>query len=432
MKIVYILPGSGGTFYCENCVRDVALVKALRERGHDVIMVPLYLPIYSDDPDIATGVPTFFGGINAYLQQKIPLFRHTPRWIDQMFDSSWVINAAAKRAGSTRAADLGDMTVSMLRGPDGNQSKEVARLVDWLKHESQPDIIHITNMLLLGLAGPLKKALGAPLVCTAMDEDDWIDAMHDPYRGQCWSLLREHAAHVDSFVTVSAYYADIIQDRLAVPIGQMRVIPIGVDVNGREARELPSAPVIGYLARMCKSLGLGHLIDAFIELKRGSSPVPDLRLRIMGGKTTDDERFIRDQQGKLRDAGVQDDVDFLDELDRDSRRKFLRTLTLLSVPMAQGEAFGSFIVEALAEGVPVVQPRVGGFTEVVEDTRGGKLYDPADPDALPRALKALLDSPEQLRTLSENGRRRVRHVYTIERMVEQTEALYQGMLGDPQ
>jgi glycosyltransferase involved in cell wall biosynthesis len=183
---------------------------------------------------------------------------------------------------------------------------------------------------------------------------------------------------------------------------------------------------------MCKSLGLGHLIDAFIELKRGSSPVPDLRLRIMGGKTTDDERFIRDQQGKLRDAGVQDDVDFLDELDRDSRRKFLRTLTLLSVPMAQGEAFGSFIVEALAEGVPVVQPRVGGFTEVVEDTRGGKLYDPADPDALPRALKALLDSPEQLRTLSENGRRRVRHVYTIERMVEQTEALYQGMLGDPQ
>jgi glycosyltransferase involved in cell wall biosynthesis len=430
MKIVYILPGSGGTFYCENCVRDIALVKALRQHGHDVVMVPLYLPVFSDDPDIAADIPMFFGGINAYLQQKIPLFRHTPRWIDKMFDSKWMINAAAKRAGSTRADGLGDMTVSMLRGPDGNQAKEVDRLVSWLEKETSPDIIHITNILLLGLAESLKEKLGAPIVCTTMDEDGWIDAMQETHREQCWSLLARHAGHVEAFVTASAYYANIIQDRLAVPIDRMRIIPIGVDVQEEVGRTVSDSPTIGYLTRMCESLGLGKLVDAFIDLKCGPNPIPGLRLRVMGGKTTDDERFIREQQAKLNAKGILGDAEFLDALDRDSRRAFLRTLTLLSVPMHQGEAFGSFIIEALAEGVPVIQPRVGGFIEVIQDTGGGILYDPNEADALTGALRNLLQDKEKARTLGENGQRRVARVYTIDRMVEQTEALYAGIVGD--
>jgi hypothetical protein len=107
LKVIQILPGSGGTFYCENCMRDAALVKAMRRQGYDVILVPMYLPLYTDDPDIAKGIPVFFGGINVYLQQQFPLFRKTPRWLDRVLDSRPMLWLASRQEGSTKAAGMG-------------------------------------------------------------------------------------------------------------------------------------------------------------------------------------------------------------------------------------------------------------------------------------------------------------------------------------
>ena len=160
MKIVHIVPGSGGTFYCENCMRDNALVKALRRMGHDVVMVPLYLPMFADDPELSEDVPVFFGGINVYLQQKLALFRKTPRWLDRLADARWILELAARKAGTTRAAGLGDMTLSMLRGADGNQAKELDRLIKWLAENERPDIVHLSNALLIGLARRIRAVCG--------------------------------------------------------------------------------------------------------------------------------------------------------------------------------------------------------------------------------------------------------------------------------
>src|SRR6185503_3780109 len=154
MKIVQITPGAGGMF-CGNCFRDNALVAALRKLGHDTIMVPLYLPIRLDEEDQSAGTPIFFGGINVYLQEKSPIFRTAPKWLHDLLASPTLLKWAAGRSARTRAADLGDLTISMLRGEEGNQARELDELIAWLKEQPRPDIICLSNALLVGMARKL-------------------------------------------------------------------------------------------------------------------------------------------------------------------------------------------------------------------------------------------------------------------------------------
>ena len=98
MKIVQITPGSGDNFYCENCLRDAALVKAMHKLGQDVILLPMYLPLQVDYKEIPRKAPLFFGGINVYLQQKLSFFRKTPRWLDSLFDRPGLLNWASHKA----------------------------------------------------------------------------------------------------------------------------------------------------------------------------------------------------------------------------------------------------------------------------------------------------------------------------------------------
>ena len=180
MKVVHIVPGSGGTFYCQNCMRDGALVQELRKQGIDVVMVPMYLPMFTDGDSIEDDTPVFFGGINVWLQQQVPFFRKTPRWLDQWLDSKWMLKRAAKMEGTTSAAELGPMTLSMLNGTYGNQRKEVVRLMKWLTDHEKPDAIHLSNALLIGLAAPIKAALNVPVFCSLQDEDWWLDEINPP------------------------------------------------------------------------------------------------------------------------------------------------------------------------------------------------------------------------------------------------------------
>ena len=97
MNIVQITPGAGG-MYCGNCFRDNALVAALRQLGHPTLMVPLYLPMTLDEADQSAGTPTFFGGVNVYLEQKSAFFRHAPKWLHALLDSPALLKFAAGRA----------------------------------------------------------------------------------------------------------------------------------------------------------------------------------------------------------------------------------------------------------------------------------------------------------------------------------------------
>ncbi|HPX86761.1 MAG TPA: glycosyltransferase family 4 protein [Candidatus Hydrogenedentes bacterium] len=425
MKIVHIVPGSGGTFYCQNCLRDTALVRALRAQGHDVMLTPLYLPLFADDAALAEEVPVFFGGINVYLQQRFPFFRKTPAWLDRLFDASWLLRLAARQESSTSARDLGAMTLSMLQGKTGNQAKEVARLVDWLKDQEKPDVVHLSNALLLGLAPQLREELDCPVLCTLQDEDTWMEAMRPDEAEACWNAMREAGESVDLFIAVSQWYADKIQKAMRIPAARLKVVHLGVENEIFQPDALPfDPPVIGYLSRLAPGQGLDRLIDAFIALKK-QSEFHRLRLRATGGITAAHKPFIQAMRQKLEAAGCLDDVEFLEDFGKAEREAFLRSISLLSVPAPGGEAFGAFILEAHANGVPVVQPAEGAFPEVVALTGGGILYDPAQPGAYEEALAELLSRPDYAASLGETGRRAVEKRFNIRVMADQLAAHYQ-------
>lgn len=431
MKILSLTPGTGGTFYCQNCLRDGLMVRALRQRGHDVIVLPLYLPILLDAEGLASTDKVFFGGVNAYLQQHVPLFRHTPRWLDKLLDAAWVLRAAAKREGSTRAADLGPMTYSMLQGRDGRQRKEVERLLEWLRTEPAPDVVHISNALLLGVASEIKREFGGTVVCSLQDEDTFIDAMTPAWRDRCWALMAEKAQEVDLSVAVSDWYADKMAARLRLPRERVRTVYLGTEWDGLPPAPLDfSPPTLGYLSRISHGQGFTRLVDAFIALKRDPQ-LKDLRLRVTGGATSGGEAYLREMQDKLRAVGILDDVEILEDFTKPARQEFMRSLDVLSAPAPDGEAFGLFIIEAGACGVPVVQPSVGAFREVIEKTGGGVVYDPADAGALERELRSLLLDPERARALGQSGRAGVHAHFNSAQMAERMADVFAEAAGVP-
>lgn len=427
MRIVYLAPGTGGTFYCQNCMRDAALARALRKHGHELTLIPVYLPILIDAEHLNEGVPVFFGGINVYLQQLSGFFRKTPRWIDKWFDMDWMLRLAAKREGSTEASGLGPLLLSMLEGEHGRQKKELDRLLDWLEEHEKPEMVHLSNSLLSGMAAEIKRRLNVPVVCTLQDEENWLDGIRPPHDKQCWDAMTRCANDIDAFVSVSQWYGDEMGRRMNLNGSKMNVVHLGIELDEREPAPIAAdPPVLGYLSKMCRSLGLGVLVDAFLELKKNPQ-LKDLKLRATGGQHGPDFAFLDELRKKLEQEGVAQDVEFVEEFDLAHRRDFLRSLTVLSVPAEEGEAFGLYIVEALSEGVPVVQPRVGGYPEVLERTGGGVLYDPADKDALVKSLETLLLDPDRARALGREGRENVYRDFGVDTMAQGVAKVYESL-----
>src|SRR4029450_10612705 len=223
MKILY-LTGGAGQMYCGSCLRDNALATELLSRGHDVTLLPVYTPTLTDEPNVSNG-KVFFGGISVYLEQYVPLFRNSPRWIDRLFDSKSMLQLASRRSISTSPKMLGELTVSMLKGEDGFQQKEVAKLLEWAKHEGPPDFVMLPYSLLLGLAKPIKEALGRPVCCTLQGEDLFLEGLHEPYRTQSLDLIRNNVKHVDRFISVSNFYAEFTPGYLGIPHEKIDVVP---------------------------------------------------------------------------------------------------------------------------------------------------------------------------------------------------------------
>ena len=427
MKSIQILPGSGDNFYCENCVRDNATVRALLKAGEDVVTVPMYLPQVIERVDEIVNAPVFYGGINSYLQQVSGFFRWTPRWIDRVFDTQFMLRFAARRAASVRARNLGELTLSVMKGEEGNQVKELDRLLRWLDTVERPDLVHLSTPLLIGIGQAIRKRFGIPIVCTMQDEHDWIDAMEEPWRTRCWETMTQGGRDVAAFIAVSRYYGDVMKERLRIDPAKLHVVPIGIDPGEAPASAGPSPdpPVIGYLARMSRSLGLPLLLDAFLRLKK-TERWKTLRLHLSGGKTGDDAPFLEELRKKIDGEGVGEDVRFFDEFDPDSRRAFLSSLTVLSVPSPHGVAFGTYILEAGARGIPVVLPKVGSYPEIVGATGGGVLYEPHTVDALARALEELLGDAARRAELGRRGRESVASNFTLATMAAKMIEVYRA------
>lgn len=429
MKSIYLVPGSGGSFYCQNCVRDLALLKAMRARGADAVSVPLYLPLLDGTASSETNSPVFFGAIQVYVNHAFPILSGFVRHCGRLINAPWLLKWIARRGGTTSARDLESLTLSILHGESGRQARELDELVGWLEREGKPDIVHLSNALLLGLARQLKQRLRIPIVCSLQDEDHWIDAMSPGGAQSVWALMAERASDVDVFITASEYYARAMSQRMRLETDRIRVVPLGIELDGYQESSLPfDPPVIGYLSRICESMGFGHLVDAFIQLK--SLPqFQHVRLHATGGSTPADASFLQTIRDKLERLHFSGDVEIFADFDLPQRQAFLKSLTVLSVPVPRGEAFGAFQLEALAAGVPLVQPRIGAYPEIINQTRGGLLYDPQDPQGLATALRQLLSDPARVRSLAVQGRKVVLEKHRVDTMASNTLAIYHEVVG---
>ncbi len=427
MRIVNIVPGFGGSFYCGNCLRDSSYVKSLIDEGHDAITIPIYLPL-SLDGEPKPDIPVFYGAVAIYMKQQFKFLRKMPKWLENFFNAPFMLRYAAKKAGSTRAEGLEEMTLSMLRGHEGYQKEELQQLIDFLKKEIKPDVVHLSNALLMGLAAKIKSDLGIPVVCSLQDEDVWIDAMNADYQDQLWGLFAEKARDIDAFVAVSRYYGEVMQKRMSIAPEKLHMIYIGLDVNNYDyAAPDTGNPVLGYMSRMNAENGFEVFMDAFIKLK--SNPkYKNVKARVSGGQTGDDKKFVHKQLRKLKKNNLLDDVEFVEEYEEKYHNRYNQHIDLLSVPVLKGEAFGLYQIEALACGVPTVQPALGAFPEIAEVSQGGLIYEPNTPEVLARKWEELLADPGEMFKLSEHGRKSVEEIFNTKRTTRKILEVYQSVV----
>jgi glycosyltransferase involved in cell wall biosynthesis len=427
MKILY-LTGGAGQMYCGSCLRDNALATELISRGHEVTLLPVYTPTLTDEPNVSEH-KVFFGGISVYLEQYLPFFRNSPRWLDRLWDSRLMLNLASRRSISTSPKMLGELTVSMLKGDDGFQRKEISKLIEWLKHEGPPDVISLPYSLLLGLAEPIKKALRRPICCTLQGEDLFLEGLQEPYRSESKDLIRANIKHVDAFLAVSDYYAGFMPDYLDIPPEKIRVVPLGINLQGyRQRNPERSGPfTIGFFARIAPEKALHVLADSYRKL-RARGDLGNARLEAAGYLAPEHETYLSGIQQEMITSGLGDEFHYRGVLNREQKIAFLQTLDVLSVPATYDEPKGIFLLEAMACGVPVVQPRRGAFTEIIETTGGGELVQADDANSLAAGILRLARDPALAQRLGQSGFENVRKHYSVARMADRALEAYESVL----
>ncbi len=427
MNILSITAGAAG-MYCGSCLRDNALAVELLRRGHQVTLLPLYTPTNPDETNVSRK-RVLFGGISIYLQQYASIFRHTPRFLDRLWDSPWIINAFASRSISTDPALLGDMTISMLEGESGVLKKEFDKLLDFLKDEPVPDVINLPNTLLIALAAPIKRALNRPVCCTLQGEDLFLEGLVEPYRSRAIALIKSQVPAVDRFLSISDYYVPVMSKLLSIPPERISVVPLGINLSGYERKpRAGDAFRVGYFARVSPEKGLHVLAEAYIAL-RARTKDARMRLDAAGYMAPAQADYLERIKRTLATAGLAEEFTYHGSVDRNAKLAFLQSVDVLSVPTPYDEPKGTFLLEAMGEGLPVVQPRRGSFTEIVEKTGGGVLVPPDDVEALARGLHDLWKDPQARERLGDAGYRGVRAHYSIEKSTDRLMDVYQNLIG---
>jgi len=399
-------------------MRDNALARELHRCGHEVVIVPMYLPLILDESELEglAGVPVFFGGINVYLQQKVPLFRRAPAFVERWLNARGLLRWAARHSHMTSARDHGEMTLEMLNIGTSRFRKEWEKLLDWLAGAEKPHLVCLSNALLAGLVGELKQRLGVPVVVFFQGEDMFLDGLPEPFRTQCWSTMAQRLTTADLLMAPSRFYADFMRSRLGATMDSIEVVPNGIHLDDFEpAPSPPASPAIGYLARMSHEKGLEQLVEAFVILA-GELGDKTTRLSIAGAATAGDQRLIDKLRRRLAAAGLASRVEWLPNLTREKKIKMLRGLTLFSVPAIYAEAFGLYLIEAMACGVAVVQPASAAFPELIQATGGGICVAPGEPAALAHAWQRLLASPAERAALGRAGRLGVEQHFSAAKM----------------
>jgi len=429
MKIVFVVPGFEGTFYCQNCIRDIDLIEGFRNNNYDAILAPVYMPSRLNN-SLEAETPVFFGAVNVYLREKLPFYNLVPKFLRKILDSRKLLNWISKKSDSTDPKGLEEMTLSVMKGDEGKHHQDLKKMIDWLKNDIKPDIVHVSNLLLTGIAVQIKKELGIKVFVSLQDENTWIDLMDMNYQKKIWDVVYQSSSYVDSFISVSQYYKDFVMEKTSLPSDKINVSWVGVPSKNFVSNK-PSfdPPIIGFISRISKSLGFDILLDAFIELKK-LVEYKDLRLRVTGGMSSYDKPFIKEQFKKIKKHNLSSFIEWEADLFKTDMPAFFKGLTVVSVPAPNGEAFGLFQLQALASGIPLVLPAKGAFSEVIAATKGGVTFESVTVAELSKTLNSLLSNPEKVYSLSTSGLKSIEEKFSIDQSVKRLLNIYSKYDGE--
>lgn len=427
MRIAYITAGAGGTI-CGNCLRDNALVAAMRQAGHDALLLPVYTPTKTDETNLSQHT-VYLGGLNLYLEMKYAWARHLPRFVMHMLDNPALLSQVSKFAVKTLPEDLGQMTLATLEGEEGPVAAEVADFIDGLK-KLTPEVVHLTNTMLAGLAPTIRRELGVPVVSSLQGEDYFLSNLPEPYSQQSFETLRRMAESIDAFSAPCRDHAETMAPHLGCSVEDITIVPPGITVEDFAPRHErnPTEFVIGYLARIATEKGLHLLLDAVRHMRdHETADTPKVKLRIAGWVSAEYEPYVAELHRHIAEWGLVDRVDFQRYIDRDQKIEFLRSLDAFSVPVTYGAPKGLYVLEAWACGVPCVQPEIGVFPELIAATGGGLLCEPRNYSSLRNRLEYLRDNPAEAAAMGERGRLVTLDNYTAQKMAAATVSLYESL-----
>jgi glycosyltransferase involved in cell wall biosynthesis len=415
-------------------MHDNTLARALRDSGTDVSLIPTYTPIRVDEENLSTD-RVFFGGINVYLEHRFRAWRWIPRWMTRWLDHPRMINWATKKAVDTNAQNLGSLTISMLDGEAGAQAVQVDELAKFLGNELRPDVIVFSNVLLVGALKRLKEQFAGPVFCILQGDDIFLNGLSDSYRKQALERISERGQQFDGIIVHSEFYKRAMSQMLGFSAQQIECVPLGIDVSAHDGAPRP-VPLsadsqacqelrIGYFARICPEKGLHQLVQAF---KRIHTKYPHVSLRVGGYLGPRDFAYFEDVRSAAESLGQQ--FEYIGSpTDHATKVKFFKSLDIFSVPTEYQEPKGISVLEAMANGVPVVQPAHGSFVEMIEHTKGGLLFEPGNIDDLVMKLEELIDDADLRFRLGRQGHAAVRESHSLEAMTRHSLAVFEAALN---
>jgi glycosyltransferase involved in cell wall biosynthesis len=413
--------------FCGSCLHDNGWARALRDAGVEATLLPMYTPIRVDGEDL-TSTRVFYGGINVYLDQHVPGWKRLPTWLTRPLDAAWLIKWATSFGISNDARELGEMTEAMLTVPNSPQAREGYDLVRFLTRDLKPDLIVFSNVMLAAEIARLKAEFRGPVLCVLQGDDIFLDALHEPWRSRVFELLKPIVRQVDGFIVHSRFYAEYMAGYLGIPTDQFHQLPLAIDCRGHsgQPRARGNVATIGYFARIAPEKGLKELAQAAVLLNQRRQ---DFRVTVGGYLPKQHQDYLYSQVWNIAEE-LGDRFQYVGSPDLlPEKVALLSSYDVLSVPTPYPEPKGLYVLEAWANGIPVVQPSHGHFPELMDGSGGGLCVPPGDAAALADALDRLLANDAERQQLARQGWEQVRERHDLPVLARRSREVFEQVLN---